>query len=67
MYNLHYFFEQDQNKVIAFLKNNFFAVVTGFGEQYPVATQLPLNIEIREGGKYRVHNKRIDYFTKQIF
>ena len=51
MYNLHYFFEQDQNKVIAFLKNNFFAVVTGFGEQYPVATQLPLNIEIREGGK----------------
>jgi len=24
-------------------------------------------VEIREGGKYRVHNKRIDYFTKQIF
>ena len=24
-------------------------------------------VEIRDGGNYRVHNKRIDYFTKQIY
>ena len=47
MYKLPYFTEQDQEKVIAFMKENSFAVVTGFGSEYPVATQLPLNIELR--------------------
>jgi transcriptional regulator len=47
MYKLPYFTEQDQEKVIAFMKENSFAVVTGFGSEYPVATQLPLNIEVR--------------------
>ena len=47
MYKLPYFTEEDQEKVIAFMKENSFAVVTGFGEEYPVASHLPLNIEIR--------------------
>ena len=51
MYKLPYFTEADHEKVIAFMKENAFALVTGFGKEYPVATQLPLNIEIREGNK----------------
>ncbi len=51
MYKLPYFVEEDQEKVIAFMKENAFAVVTGMGTEFPVATQLPLNIEEREGGK----------------
>jgi len=47
MYKLPYFTEEDQEKVIAFMKENSFAVVTGFAEEYPVASHLPLNIEIR--------------------
>ena len=47
MYKLPYFTEQDQEKVIAFMKENSFAVVTGFGREYAAATQLPLNIEVR--------------------
>ena len=33
------------------MKENSFAVITGFGEQYPVATHIPLEIEINEDGK----------------
>jgi transcriptional regulator len=51
MYKLPYFTEQDQEEILAFMRQNSFAVVTGFDDEYPVATQLPLNIEIREGGK----------------
>jgi len=51
MYKLPYFTETDNEKVLAFMQDNPFAVVTGFGETYPVATQLPLHIEIRPGGK----------------
>lgn len=51
MYKLPYFTEEDQEKVMAFMKENSFAVVTGFGDEYPVATQLPLNVEIRDGEK----------------
>lgn len=47
MYKLPYFTEQNTQKVIAFMKENSFAVVTGMGNEYPVATQLPLNIEMR--------------------
>lgn len=51
MYKFPYFTEADHELVIAFMKENAFAVVTGIGKEYPVATQLPLNIEIRAGGK----------------
>lgn len=47
MYKLPYFTEEDRDTVIAFMKENAFAVVTGFGEEYPVASQLPLNFEMR--------------------
>lgn len=51
MYKLPYFTEEDEARVMAFMKEHAFATVTGFGEGYPVATQLPLNIEIREENK----------------
>ncbi|MGG9960586.1 FMN-binding negative transcriptional regulator [Ferruginibacter sp. SUN106] len=49
MYKFPYYTEQDEQKVIAFMKENAFALVTGIGEQYPVATQIPLAIEIKDG------------------
>lgn len=51
MYKLPYFTEEDKEKVIAFMKENSFAVVTGFGDEYPVASHLPLEIEIKDNGK----------------
>lgn len=47
MYKLPYFTEEDQERVISFIKENPFAVVTGFGVTYPVASHLPLNFETR--------------------
>ncbi|MEJ7626152.1 MAG: FMN-binding negative transcriptional regulator [Ferruginibacter sp.] len=44
MYKLPYFTEPDKSKVIAFIKANYFAVITGKGEEYPVATHIPLEI-----------------------
>ena len=49
MYKLPYFTEENQEKVIAFMKENPFAVVTGIGEDFPVASHLPLNFENRNG------------------
>lgn len=51
MYNLSYYNEQDTEKVIAFMKDNSFAVITGFGEEYPVATHIPLEVKVNEDGK----------------
>ena len=48
MYKLPYFTEADPEKVISFMKENAFAVVTGVGDEYPVASHLPLNFETRE-------------------
>jgi transcriptional regulator len=49
MYKLPYFKEENEEKVIAFMKENSFALVTGIGENYPVATQLPMEVEEKEG------------------
>jgi len=49
MYKFSYYTEQDDEKVIDFMKANAFALITGIGEQYPVATQIPLAIKQREG------------------
>jgi len=49
MYKFPYYTEQDNEKVIGFMKQNAFAFITGFGEQYPVATQIPLTIIEKEG------------------
>jgi transcriptional regulator len=52
MYKLPYFTEEDVQKVIAFMKQNNFAVITGMGTEYPVATHIPLEI-IEEDGKLK--------------
>jgi transcriptional regulator len=49
MYKFSYYTEQDDEKVIAFMKQNAFAMITGFGEKYPVATQIPLHIKVVDG------------------
>ena len=49
MYNISYFKEKDKLAIIAFMKEHSFAMVSGMGENYPVATQLPLEIEETEG------------------
>ena len=49
MYKFSHYTEQDQQKVIDFMKENTFALITGMGEDYPVATQIPLAIKIKDG------------------
>ena len=49
MYKFSYYTEQDQQKVVDFMKENAFALITGIGENYPVATQIPLATKITEG------------------
>jgi transcriptional regulator len=50
MYKLPYFTEEDNEKVIAFIQQNSFAVITCTDEKYPVATHVPLEI-IKEDEK----------------
>lgn len=49
MYNISYFKEKDKQEIIAFMKGHAFAMVTGVGGDYPAATQLPLEIEEKNG------------------
>jgi transcriptional regulator len=49
MYKLPYYTEADQDKVIDFIKANAFATVIGIGDNAPVATQIPLTIENKDG------------------
>jgi transcriptional regulator len=49
MYRFDHYTEKDQQKVIDFMKENAFAFITGTGENYPVATQIPLTVELKEG------------------
>jgi transcriptional regulator len=48
MYKLNHFTENDTKLVIDFMKANSFAIITGFGETYPVATQIPLEVEEKD-------------------
>lgn len=50
MYKVAHYLETDRSKMIAFAKEHSFAFVTAIGSEYPVATQLPLEI-IEEGDK----------------
>jgi transcriptional regulator len=50
MYKFPYYTEEDQEKVIAFMKENSFATITGIGDQYPVASHIPLEVEVQDGG-----------------
>ena len=52
MYNISYFTEPDRELIIAFMKEYSFAMVTGIGVNYPVATQLPLEIEEKDGSVF---------------
>ena len=45
MYKLKYFTEEDIEKVMAFINENYFATITGMDEKYPVATHVPLDIK----------------------
>ncbi|HAO45963.1 MAG TPA: FMN-binding negative transcriptional regulator [Ferruginibacter sp.] len=49
MYKFDFYTEKDQQMVIDFMKENAFALITGTGSEYPVATQVPLGIEIKDG------------------
>ena len=49
MYKFDYYTEKDQQTVIDFMKENSFALITGMGEKYPVATQIPLGVEVQDG------------------
>jgi transcriptional regulator len=51
MYKLSYFTENNNDAVIDFMKENSFATITAMGDAYPVATQVPLFIDITEEGK----------------
>ena len=39
MYNISYFKEKDKKEIIAFMKEHSFAIITGLGENFPVATK----------------------------
>ena len=49
MYKFDHYTEKDQQKVFDFMKENAFALITGIGQNYPVATQIPLTVEIKDG------------------
>ncbi len=49
MYKLAHYTENEQQLVIDFMKENSFALIIGFGSAYPVATQIPLEVEEKEG------------------
>jgi len=51
MYKFPYYTEADEEKVLAFMKSNPFATIIGIGEQYPVASHIPLEVAIQPGGK----------------
>ena len=52
MYKIPYFTEQNDQLIVEFMQTNSFAFITGFGEKYPVATQLPLEIFYKDGKLY---------------
>ena len=44
MYKMPYYTEHDRELILDFIRQHHFAFVTGLGTNYPVATQLPLEI-----------------------
>jgi transcriptional regulator len=51
MYKFPYYTEADTEKVIDFMKKNSFASIIGHDDLYPVATHIPLEVEVEEDGK----------------
>ncbi len=53
MYKTSYFSSASNDEVIAFMKENAFATICGIGKDgFPVATQIPLLLEIRDAKIY---------------
>lgn len=68
MYKLKYFTEEDSEKVIAFMKEYSFATITGIGDEYPVATHVPLEIRIKNSSdnhQLQITNYKL-FFTGHI-
>lgn len=63
MYKLKYFTEEDADKVIAFMKENSFAIIVGMDEKYPVATHVPLEIKLKDD----VHNYKPQTTNHKLF
>lgn len=51
MYKLPHFTETDQQALIDFMSANSFAIIVTSSEAYPVATHVPLQIQVNEKGK----------------
>lgn len=51
MYKFPYYTEQDNQKVIAFMNANPFVTITGMGDEFPVATHIPLETTVNDAGK----------------
>jgi transcriptional regulator len=49
MYKDPNFTETNEEAVIAFMKENYFAFITACGPEFPVVTQLPLHIDEKDG------------------
>ena len=49
MYKLPQFQVKDTSKVIAFMKQNSFAIISSNGDPYPISTQIPLIVEEENG------------------
>lgn len=49
MYKFPYYTEADTEKVIAFMQKVSFAAIIGGGDEYPVATHIPLELERKDG------------------
>ena len=45
MYKLPYFTEKDPATINRFMQEHYFAILSGFDGNFPVATQIPLEIE----------------------
>ncbi len=44
MYKIAYYTGRDREEMLSFMREHSFAMVTGIGEQFPVASQLPLEV-----------------------
>lgn len=51
MYKFPYYTEENEEKVHAFMKAYPFATIIGIGTQYPVASHIPLDVEVQDTGK----------------
>lgn len=65
MYRPVYFQENNRAVLVAFIKNNSFAILTGLTDQFPVATQIPVEIEEKDGQLFLIGHlmKHTDHHT----